>query len=94
VKFNISYQRAFVGNDIEVQIDAEGDEVITAVEYNLDGFDLLQDDLAETPVVSFHRTLSQVGEAGRGKLHKLIVRVHGKPDDASKDASRVWNDLT
>ena len=48
MKFNISYQRAFVGNDIEVQIDAEGDEVITAVEYNLDRFALLQDDLAET----------------------------------------------
>ena len=48
MKFNISYQRAFVGNDIEVQIDAEGDEVITAVEYNLDLFALLQDDLAET----------------------------------------------
>ena len=94
MKFNISYQRAFVGNDIEVQIDAEGDEVITAVEYNLDGFDLPQDDLTETPVVSFHRTLSQVGEAGGGKLHKLIVRAHGKSGEASKDASRVWTDLT
>ena len=94
MKFNISYQRAFVGNDIEVQIDAEGDEVITAVEYNLDGFDLPQDDLTETPVVSFHRTLSQVGEAGGGKLHKLIVRAHRKSGEASKDASRVWTDLT
>ena len=77
MKFNISYQRAFVGNDIEVQIDAEGDEVITAVEYNLDGFDLLQDDLAETLVVSFHRTLSQVGEAGRrANFQALSPRAH------------------
>jgi len=94
VKFNISYQRALLGNDIEVQIDAEGDEVITAVEYNLDGFDLPQDDLSETPVVSFHRTLPHVGEAGQGKLHKLIIRVYGKPGDASKNASRMWTDLT
>lgn len=94
MKFNISYQRAFVGNDIDIQIDAEGDEVISSVDYNLDGFDLDQDDLGQTPVVSFHRTLSQTGDAGPGKLHKLIVEVHGKTGEASKNASRVWTDLT
>jgi hypothetical protein len=94
VKFSITYQRAFMGNDIEIQIDTEADEAISAVDYNLDGFGLPGDDLSETPVVSFHRTLSQVGEAGPGRLHKLIVEVHGKPGEASKYASRVWTDLT
>lgn len=94
MKFNISYQRALIGNDVEVQIDAERDEVITSVEYNLDGFDLDGDDLSKTPVVSFHRTLLRVGDAGPGKLHKLIVEVHGKPGEVTKNASRVWTDLT
>jgi len=94
LKFSITYQRAFMGNDIEIQIDAEGAEVISAVGYNLDGFGLPADDLSETPVVFFHRTLSQVGEAGPGRLHKLIVEVRGKPGDASKYASRVWTDVT
>jgi hypothetical protein len=94
VKFSITYQRAIMGNDIEIQIDAEAGEVISAVDYNLDGFGLPGDDLSETPVVSFHRTLSRVGEAGPGRLHKLIVEVRGQPDEASKYASRVWTDLT
>jgi len=93
MKFNISYQRAVVGNDIEVQIDAEGDELIVSVDYVLDGFDLDGDDLSDAPVVSFHRTLSHVGDAGPGKRHKLTVGAHGKPGEPTKNASRVWTDL-
>jgi hypothetical protein len=62
MKFSITYQRAFMGNDIEIQINAEADEVISAVDYNLDGIGLPADDLSETPVVSFHRSFSRVGE--------------------------------
>jgi hypothetical protein len=94
VKFTITYQRALMGNDIDIQIDAEADEIISAVNYNLDGFELPADDLSQTPVVSFHRTLSRAGEAEPGQLHKLLVEVLGKPGEASKFASRVWTDLS
>ena len=40
MKFNISVQRALLGNDLDIQIDADGDEEIVKVAYNLDGFDL------------------------------------------------------
>jgi hypothetical protein len=93
MKFNISYQRAVAGNDIEVQIEAEGEEVIVSVDYNLDGFDLDRDDLSDAPVVFFHRTLSQVGDASPGKRHKLTVGVHGKAGEPTKNGSRVWTDL-
>lgn len=92
MKFNISVQRALIGNDLDIQIDAEGDEVIAKVAYKLDGFDLEADDLTENPVVSSHRTFSQVGDAGPKMLHKLIVQVQGPPDQPLKSASRIWND--
>jgi hypothetical protein len=42
------------------------------------------DDLTESPVISFHRTLSQVGEAGPVKLYRLIVEVQGQSAAVSK----------
>lgn len=56
MKFAISIQRALSGNDIDVQIDAEGDETISAVTCTLDGMEIGSDDLADTPVASFHRS--------------------------------------
>jgi hypothetical protein len=94
MKFNLSYQRALIGNDIDVQIDAETEEVILGVNCTLDGFGIASDDLSQTPLVSFHRTLSQVGEASSGQLHKLVVEVIGKPGEANKYASRIWTDVT
>ena len=64
MKFNIAVQRALMGNDLDIQIDADGDEQIVRVTYTLDGFDLDGDDYTDNPVVSSHRTFSQAGDAG------------------------------
>jgi hypothetical protein len=93
MKFTIAYQRAFSGNDIDLQIESEGEEVICAVTCSLDGVGIGSDDLADTPVVSFHRTFSQVGEARPGQTHKLVVEVRGKDGDP-RFATRKWTDAT
>ncbi len=94
MKFNVAYQRAVIGNDIEIQIDAENEEIISGVNCTLDGFGIASDDLSETPVVSFHRTLSRVGEARPGEVHRLLVEVRGNPAAAAVYASRIWTDLS
>jgi hypothetical protein len=93
MKFTIAYQRAFSGNDIDLQIESEGEEVICAVTCSLDGVGIGSDDLADTPVVSFHRTFSQAGEARPGQTHKLVVEVRGKDGDP-RFATRIWTDAT
>ena len=94
MKFNLTYQRALVGNDIEIQIDAENGEIVFGVNCTLDGFEIASDDFSQTPVVSFRRALNQAGEASPGRTHKLIVEVIGKPGEASKYGSRIWTDVT
>jgi hypothetical protein len=41
MKFTLTYQRAVAGNDIDVQIQAEGPEIISNVQIVLDEFDLI-----------------------------------------------------
>ena len=93
MKFDLAYQRALIGNNIDVQI-AETGEIISGVNCTLDGFEIASDDLSQTPVVSFHRTFSQVGDANSGQAHKLVVEVIGKSGEPSKYATRMWTDLT
>ena len=94
MKFDLAYRRALIGNDIEVQIQAETGEIITGVNCSLDGFEIASDDLSQNPVVSFHRTLIQAGDASSGQAHKLVVEVIGKPSEPNKYATRIWTDLT
>ena len=91
MKFAISRQRALSGNDIDVQIDAEGDETMIAVTCVLDGLEIGSDDLAETPVVSFHRSFCGVGDARPGQTHKLVVEVRGRDGNAIH-GTRIWAD--
>ena len=93
MKFTIAYQRALTGNDIDVQVEAEGEEMIFGVTCSLDGFEIGSDDLSEAPVVSFHRTFSRVGDAAPGKDHKILVEATGKDGKLSR-ATRVWTDPT
>jgi len=94
VKFDISVQRNnIIGNDIDIRVEAEGDEVIVSVDYILDGFNLDTDNFNDTPLNSLRRTFSQAGDARPGKQHRLIVKVHGKPGSSDKNGSRVWTDL-
>jgi len=94
MKFNLNYQRALIGNNIDVQIDAETGEIISGVNCTLDGFEIASDDLSQTPVVSFHRTFSLAGDASSGQAHKLVVEVIGKPGEPNTYATRIWTDLT
>jgi hypothetical protein len=94
MRFDLTHQRAIIGNNIDVQIDAEHGEVISEVNCTLDGFEISSDDLSQTPVVSFHRTFNQAGDAIAGQAHKLDVEVIGKPDEPNKYATRIWTDLT
>jgi len=93
MKFEISIQRNIIGNDLDVQINAEGDEVIVSVDYVLDGFTLASDDFNDAPLNFLHRTFSRAGEAGPGKQHRLIVKVHRKAGSTDRNGSRVWTDL-
>ena len=45
MKFTIQRNRAIAGNDITVGIEAEGNEVISHVTTNLDGFDIGDDEV-------------------------------------------------
>ncbi len=94
MKFDLTYQRALLGNNIDVHIDAETGEIISGVNCTLDGFEIASDDLSQTPAVSFHRTFTQVGDASAGQAHKLVVEVIGKPGEANKYATRIWTDWT
>ena len=94
MKFDLAYKRALIGNDIDVQIQAETGEIITGVNCTLDSFEIASDDLSQTPVVSFHRTFSQVGDASSGQAHKLVVEVIGNAGEPNKYATRIWTDLT
>jgi hypothetical protein len=94
MKFTIACQRAFSGNDVDLQIEAEGDEAIFAVRCSLDGAEIGSDDLGNTPVISFHRSFPQVGEARPGETHRLIVEVRGKGEEPSRFATRIWTDPT
>jgi len=93
MKFDISVQRNIIGNDLDIQIEAEGEEVIASVDYILDGFTLDTDNFGDSPLNFLNRTFSRAGDGGPGKQHRLIVKVHGKAGDPDKNGSRIWTDL-
>jgi len=92
MKFSISCQRAFIGNNIDVQVDAEDKEKISLVTCNLDGTDLSTDDFSENPIVSFHRTFSQVRDAQPGLEHRLLVKAQLDQAGESRVGTRIWTD--
>jgi hypothetical protein len=94
MKFTIACQRAAIGNDIDLEIEADKGESMFAVICTLDGFEISTDDFRETPVVSYHRTFSQVGEARPGETHRLLVEVRGRDGEPSRFAGRIWTDKT
>jgi hypothetical protein len=93
MKFTIACQRAVAGNDIDLQIEAEAAEEIVGVTCLLDGSEISSDDLRGTPVISYHRTVGQAGEARPGQTHHLIVEVRVKNEGPSRFATRIWTDV-
>ena len=92
MKFTISCQRAFIGNNIDVQVEAGDGELIFAVQCTLDDFEIGSDDLSASPSVSYHRLFSQVGDARSGLTHKLLVRVQGKDGSPDQVDTQIWTD--
>jgi len=92
MKFSLAYQRALMGNDIDVQIQAEGKEVIANVQIVLDGFDLVNE-AVEPPAIQYQRTILQAGDAAPHKEHNLVVTATDT-DGNSRTATRRWQDVS
>jgi hypothetical protein len=92
MKFTIQRTRAIAGNDITVGIEAEGNEVISHVTTNLDGFDIGDDDV-DPPSVSFEREFLQAGDASPHLEHRLVVTVTDSQGN-TKSADRRWQDVS
>jgi hypothetical protein len=92
MKFTLAYQRALMGNDIAVQIQAEGKEVIANVQIALDGFDLANEGV-DPPAVQYQRSILQAGDAAPHKEHNLIVTATDTEGKA-RTATRRWQDVS
>jgi hypothetical protein len=91
MKFTLSYARALLGNDIDIQIEAEDGETINRVTVLLDGFQL-SDELLQESSVSYQRTFLQAGSAGPHNEHKLTVAATDMNGNHTS-ATREWQDL-
>jgi hypothetical protein len=92
MKFSIQHNRAIVGNDITVGLEAEGSEVISHVTTTLDGFDIGDDEI-DPASVSYERQFLQVGNASPHLQHELIVTVTDTRGN-TKTADRRWEDVS
>jgi hypothetical protein len=92
MKFTLAYQRAVMGNDIDVQIQAEGSEVIANVQIVLDGFDLANE-AVDPPAIQYQRSILQAGDAAPHKEHNLVVTTTDS-DGKSRTATRRWQDVS
>ena len=90
MKFAISVSRGVVGNNIQVQVQAEAKEVIARVVTTLDNFGIGDDSLSP-PSTSYDRTWIQVGSAGPHMDHTLTVVVTDG-GGAQQSAVKKWQD--
>jgi hypothetical protein len=91
MKFVFTIQRNPVGgNDIDVQITADGDETMSAVVVRLDDSELCNV-LVDESTTSWERAFFRVGSAGPGIDHILIATVL-KPDGKRASGRREWQD--
>jgi len=72
MKFAVTNARAFMGNNISVDICAEGDESIRSVTVTLDGFDIASEDVANG-TTEYKKVFNGKGDAGPGMDHTLNV---------------------
>ena len=90
MKFTLNHSRALTGNDISVDVEAEGEEAIQRVETKLDGFSVGEDEL-ENSSDSYQRVFSGAGEAGPGTEHTLVVTVE-QGDGKVHSSTCIWTD--
>jgi hypothetical protein len=90
MKFTVNHVRAFAGNDIYVKVEADPGENLSAVQTDLDGFELAEDALTDGSV-SYERTFSGAGSAGSGTQHSLVVAAR-LADGTSHSSTSMWTD--
>ena len=91
MKFAFTIQRdPLGGNDIDVQITAEGDETITSITVRLDDSELCNVSVDES-TTSWERMFLRAGSGGPGNDHVLIATVI-KGDGKRASGRREWTD--
>lgn len=91
MRFLLRQKRAMIGHTITVKVTAGTAEEIKRVTISLDGRKIDSETLSP-PEVQFERIFNQVGGAGPGQDHVLIVRATNSEGD-TKVASYRWNDV-
>lgn len=90
MKFTLNHKRDIIGNEIFVKVVREKEQLISAIETELDGFVLGIDRLGD-PSVQVERSFRQAGVAGPGDEHTLVVRA--TDTEGNKEAAtRIWVD--
>lgn len=92
MRFSLNHRRALIGHDTTVKVTAAAKETIARVTTELDGRSLAKDALSP-PEVQYERSFHQVGGAGPGQQHVLIVRATNGEGEAAI-ASLRWNDVS
>jgi len=92
MRFSLSQKRATMGHTIAVKITASANEVLKRVAITLDGRKIETETLVP-PEVQYERVFNQVGGAGPGQDHVLIVKATNT-DGQTMVASRRWNDVS
>jgi hypothetical protein len=91
MKFDITSTRDVINHRIDVQVNADTGEEISAVRTEMDSFTLAADNLAPTEV-QYSRTFPQAGTGySPGTNHSVkVTATNGK--GTSQTASRQWTD--
>jgi hypothetical protein len=90
MKIDVIHQRASMGNDIQVSVDADGGSGIVSIEVVLDGHSLVEETLS-TANDAWRKTMPGAGNAGPGMDHTLVVTA-GSEDGKTHVRTEEWTD--
>jgi hypothetical protein len=88
--FSINHSRDIIGNKISVKITSDRAHLIASVSMTYDGSQLCTDILG-SPSTYFQKQMNQVGGAGPGYSHTLIVDVTDTTG-VTESATESWQD--
>jgi len=89
MKFTLTAARAFLGNDIDVQVENDGGTIASVVTV-LDGSEIGRDDLSP-PSVSYERSFPHAGNASPELEHTLVVTATDSQGN-SQSSTKIWKD--
>ena len=90
MKFNLAHSRAFMGNNLSVEVTCDGDDQIRSVNVDLDGWSIEAVDL-DAGTSEYKREFSGVGDAASGTDHVLTVSVMDQNLNPHSSTAR-WTD--